>query len=489
MNNTISSAHLYHQSNCPPLIPSPPSLISPDDGARFNEGQSIYLSWSATGNEYYGEVWGGPAGTLTFGWQAGTSRDIGSQWAGYTYFWHVKARNGEGAGGWSDTRSFTVRPAAPSGLSAQATSCSRVSLSWVDRSGNEEGYRIYRNGSYIGQAGMNATTYQDDSVSAGAAYVYVVRAYRGSIESDDSNTASTTTPTCGALLPDLKPNPVDGHVDPVVPASVKGTHQASTLYAGRNTYLDWHFINSGNATASGLFHVELWIGNVRRVRYPFTDFQAGSGSGFYDWNEGVTTPGWWLIRMVVDPDNAIAESDETNNTWQRWYYWHPVTGWWGEYYNNETLSGDPVLVRDDPVIDFDWQANSPGPGVNADHFSVRWTRNVAMLGGSYDFYLFRDDGVRLFIDGHLVFDRWQYGRAAHWVTIPLQTGSHELRFEQYEIDGWAGASLSWARQGGEFKVFLPMVFRGSGMVTLTDTSTSTTIQPTVTPGPPPVVTR
>ena len=83
-------------------------LQSPTNGATFNEGQGINLSWSATGNEYYGEVWGGPGGTLTFGWQTATTKDLGSQWAGYTYSWHVKARNGGGESGWSTTWTFSV---------------------------------------------------------------------------------------------------------------------------------------------------------------------------------------------------------------------------------------------------------------------------------------------------------------------------------------------------------------------------------------------
>jgi hypothetical protein len=125
--------------------PDPPALQSPSNGSTFDEGESITLCWSDTGDEYYGEIWGGPGGTLTFGWQGSTCRNIGSQWAGYTYSWHVRARNSAGTSDWSDTWTFTVKPAAPSNLSAQAPSCSQINLSWNDNSGNEEGYRIYRN--------------------------------------------------------------------------------------------------------------------------------------------------------------------------------------------------------------------------------------------------------------------------------------------------------------------------------------------------------
>ncbi|MFU8855274.1 PA14 domain-containing protein, partial [Micromonospora sp. SL1-18] len=42
------------------------------------------------------------------------------------------------------------------------------------------------------------------------------------------------------------------------------------------------------------------------------------------------------------------------------------------YYNNVNLAGNPVLRRVDPNIDFSW-GGSPGKGVNANNFSVRWT--------------------------------------------------------------------------------------------------------------------
>jgi len=302
--------------------PSPPSLLSPANGAVLNEGQEIVLSWSATGNEYYGEVWGGPGGTLTFGWQGPTSKNIGAQWAGYTYSWHVKARNSAGESGWSSTRTFTVRPAAPSNLSAQAVSCHQVNLYWTDNSSNEEGYRIYRNGSQVGQVGMNATSYQDDSLNENTSYSYYIRAFRGTIQSDLSNTVSVQTPPC-VVKPDLRPYAPPGYPYPVVPSSVQGTHEVNTLYAGQPTYFDWHFINGGNAVAPGTFYVELWVDDYRVLRYPQPDFSPGQVGGFDDWAHTVTIPGWHTVRLITDPDDTVDGSDENNNVWEHLFYWTP----------------------------------------------------------------------------------------------------------------------------------------------------------------------
>ena len=66
-------------------------------------------------------------------------------------------------------------------------------------------------------------------------------------------------------------------------------------------------------------------------------------------------------------------------------------------------------------------------------------------GGSYQFRVRRDDGARLWIDGNQVFNAWQYGREENTFTITLGAGYHDLRFETYEINGWAQAGLSWNR--------------------------------------------
>ena len=60
-----------------------------------------------------------------------------------------------------------------------------------------------------------------------------------------------------------------------------------------------------------------------------------------------------------------------------------ITEWRGEYFNNRDLLGDPVLVRNDPSLDFNWGLGSPAPGVvNADNFSARWTRTLNLPSGS-----------------------------------------------------------------------------------------------------------
>jgi hypothetical protein len=122
-----------------------------------------------------------------------------------------------------------------------------------------------------------------------------------------------------------------------------------------------------------------------------------------------------------------------------------TSSWKGEYFGNMTLSGTPVLVRDDGTshLNFDWAYGSPASNVPVDSFSARWTRTVYLNAGTYTFSATHDDGVRLYVNGNLIINRWLDGSRASSATISLPAGNHTLRFEFYENTGRAVAKLSW----------------------------------------------
>lgn len=126
----------------------------------------------------------------------------------------------------------------------------------------------------------------------------------------------------------------------------------------------------------------------------------------------------------------------------------PINNWRGEYFNNATLSGDPVLVRDDANIDFNWGLGAPANGVPAENFSVRWTRNLQLTPGSYRFTTTTDDGVRLWVNNHLLIDRWvTQAAASHSGTIYV-SGNTPVKMEYFDIRDHAVARLSWTRVDG-----------------------------------------
>jgi hypothetical protein len=127
----------------------------------------------------------------------------------------------------------------------------------------------------------------------------------------------------------------------------------------------------------------------------------------------------------------------------------PIQNWRGEYFDNPTLSGSPALVRDDANINFDWGAGSPAPGtIGADRFSVRWTQTVDLPAGNYRFSATADDGVRLWVNGHLLIEAWRDQPARTYTgDIYLAGGPVSIKMEYYENTGFAVARLSWRLAG------------------------------------------
>lgn len=120
---------------------------------------------------------------------------------------------------------------------------------------------------------------------------------------------------------DLRPYAPSGYSYPVVPSAMPGTTSLGNLYAGQTTYFDWHFANTGSATAAGTFHVELWLDGSRLVRSSFANYAVGAVGGADDFTQTVSTAGWHTVRLVVDADGTVSELDEGNNSWEKRFCW------------------------------------------------------------------------------------------------------------------------------------------------------------------------
>ncbi len=82
-------------------------------------------------------------------------------------------------------------PAAPSDMTGLSLSCDdndcSISLSWVDNSDNETGFKILRNGQDLAVTGADVQQYLDQNVARGEGGAYVVRAFNQFGESRVSN--------------------------------------------------------------------------------------------------------------------------------------------------------------------------------------------------------------------------------------------------------------------------------------------------------------
>jgi hypothetical protein len=126
----------------------------------------------------------------------------------------------------------------------------------------------------------------------------------------------------------------------------------------------------------------------------------------------------------------------------------PAGGLRGEYYNNSTLSGEPVLIRTDPGIDFAWGIASPEPNIlSEDNFSMRWRGELEIaFSETYRFYAVTEDAVKLWINDKLVIDRWDVFRFNEYRTNPidLQAGQkYAIEMWSYNDDVGATAQLLW----------------------------------------------
>ena len=121
------------------------------------------------------------------------------------------------------------------------------------------------------------------------------------------------------------------------------------------------------------------------------------------------------------------------------------TGMKGEYFNNMKLSGEPVVTRIDPNVDFNFGTKSPAPGIPEDQFSVRWTGKIIPPDTVHHIGTSCDDGSRLYVDGKLIIDDWHdHGERPISKAIELLPGKeYDVVFEYYDNTLGAVAKLTW----------------------------------------------
>jgi len=179
-------------------------LTPPDSpgnlSASTSSSSQINLSWSDnSGNEDGFKIYRGGNRIDTVGSNTESYHDTGLN-SDTQYCYRVSAYNSAGESSRSNQDCATTSrtaPDAPGNLNVNATSTSRVNLNWSDNSGNESGFRIYREGSRIDSAGSNNTSYSDTGLNSDTEYCYQVSAYNSAGESSKTSQACATTTPAG----------------------------------------------------------------------------------------------------------------------------------------------------------------------------------------------------------------------------------------------------------------------------------------------------
>ena len=173
-------------------VTTPP--LQPRSLSATAASTELILSWAAMSGATSYEVKRGAGGTVTTV-SSGASHPFSGLTANTEYTLYVRAKNSGGDSGWSSITAKTA-PAAPTGLSATATSDS-ITLSWSAVTGADS-YEVKRSPGGETPTTVTGASHRFPDLTAGTAYTLSVRAWNGSGASAWSPLAETTAPAAPA---------------------------------------------------------------------------------------------------------------------------------------------------------------------------------------------------------------------------------------------------------------------------------------------------
>jgi GH43 family beta-xylosidase len=121
------------------------------------------------------------------------------------------------------------------------------------------------------------------------------------------------------------------------------------------------------------------------------------------------------------------------------------TGLTGQYFFNDNFTG--LADTRTEAVAYNWGAGSPGAGIDADTFSVRWIGQVQpQFTERYTFTAVSDEGVRVWVNGQLVVDDWMPHTARNAAgSIDLVADQlYDIRVDYREWTGSARMELNWS---------------------------------------------
>jgi len=272
-----------------------------------------------------------------------------------------------------------------------------------------------------------------------------------------SVTAETSTPT-PTLTPSPTPTTIPNITSTPTPSFTSNATGPSTVVSG-NSFTINSSVTSTTAFTGNVI-VSLYDPNgVQTLKQQYTSqaFSAGQTKSYNTvWQLPVSVTGIYTVKIqVTDTANTLLHYNSNALTFvvaaptpTPTPTLVPTTGAWkGEYFNNRNLSGTPVLVRNDPVINFNWKAGSPASGIPVDNFSVRWTKQEVFTGGAYTFTVSNDDGMIISVDGSVIYNSWKdQGASTRRFNAGISAGTHTITVLYYEHKGYAVAKTSWVKR-------------------------------------------
>ena len=107
---------------------------------------------------------------------------------------------------------------------------------------------------------------------------------------------------------------------------------------GADTFVSWGIRNAGDLPLADRYFVDLYFDDVVINRWRGISLAAAELATLFDWpylsGSVVPTPGVHVLKLVVDSTDLIAESEETDNTYELEVVWE---------------AGDPVPAPERPI--------------------------------------------------------------------------------------------------------------------------------------------
>jgi hypothetical protein len=308
-----------------PTTPAAPTGLN----ATTTSSSQINLAWNDTSSNETGfkiERKTGAGGTwsqiATTGASVSTYTNTGLS-ASTQYFYRLRANNASGDSAYSNEANATTQappptvPAAPSNMTATATSSTQVSLSWTDNSNNETGFKLEGktgatgNWTQIALVGANVTSWNGSGLTPNTQYFFRVRATNAAGDSAYSNEGGTTTKP--ALLVGTGTGLRGEYYDNADFTAFKISRVDATVA------FDWGTGSPDATLAADTFSVR-WNGQVQAQISETYTFYTNSDDGVRLWVNGVKLIDNWTDHAPTENSGTIALTSGTKyNIRIDWY--------------------------------------------------------------------------------------------------------------------------------------------------------------------------
>ena len=213
-----------------------------------------------------------------------------------------------------NTTTVTVVPIAPTTLTGQAVSTSKINLAWTDNSTNEDGFKIERkitNGTYalIGNTAVNITNYTDSNLAANTVYTYRVYGFNAagsSLTYTNELTISTQDPIAQTINNGLVAYyPFNGNANDESGNGNNGTVNGATLTTDRNGAMNGAYsfngITNNISIANPFFNGQKVSQFTISANFYLNSLPATTNKNFSIWAKN----GFWQAVVIDVSNNGI----------------------------------------------------------------------------------------------------------------------------------------------------------------------------------------